>query len=164
MCGRHGTHCNICLGDGFHPSSCTTPAETNNMAGSAREPLDIRCAPAIRRGTGIQWSMSSQLIVLVRSGWTHDGHWIRQRAMEKHFKILLSPVCFFWLRSAFPVPGPGVCNETEYARYPQWQVAAMPCMVGRAHLTVIAMMKLLPGLDDECVDALLILFAAKMEI
>ena len=37
-------------------------------------------------------------------------------------------------------------------------------MVGRAHLTGIAMMKLPAGLDDECVDALLFLFAAKMEI
>ena len=32
-------HCNICLGDGCHPSSCTTPAETNHMVGSAREPV-----------------------------------------------------------------------------------------------------------------------------
>ena len=38
VCGRHGVHCHICLGDGFHPSSCTTPAETVQKAGSAREP------------------------------------------------------------------------------------------------------------------------------
>ena len=36
VCGRPGVHCNLCLGGGFHPSSCTTPAETNHMAGSAR--------------------------------------------------------------------------------------------------------------------------------
>ena len=40
----------------------------------------------------------------------------------------------------------------------------MPCMVGRHHLTGLAMMKLNAGLDDECVDALLILFAANVEI
>ena len=40
----------------------------------------------------------------------------------------------------------------------------MPCVVGRANLTDVAMMKLPAGLDDECVDTLLILFAAKMEI
>ena len=44
------------------------------------------------------------------------------------------------------------------------QVAAMPGMVGVAHLTGIAMMTLPAGLDDECVDALLILFTAKLEI
>ena len=52
----------------------------------------------------------------------------------------------------------------QYSRYPQWQVAAMPCMVGRVHSTGVAMMKFPAGLDDECVDALLILFAAKMEM
>ena len=44
----------------------------------------------------------------------------------------------------------------------QWQVAAMPCMVGRAHSTGIAMMTFPAGLDDECVGALLILFAANL--
>ena len=39
MCGKHGVHCNTSLGDGFHPSGCTTPAETPHMAGSAREPF-----------------------------------------------------------------------------------------------------------------------------
>ena len=43
-------------------------------------------------------------------------------------------------------------------------VAAMPCMAGHARSTGIAMMKLPAGPDDECVDALLILFAAKIEI
>ena len=37
-------------------------------------------------------------------------------------------------------------------------------MAGRAHLAGMAMMKLPAGLDDECVDELLILLAAKMEI
>ena len=41
---------------------------------------------------------------------------------------------------------------------------ALPCMVGCAKLTGISMMKLSVGLDDECVDALLILFAANMQI
>ena len=36
-------------------------------------------------------------------------------------------------------------------------------MVGRAQLTGIAMINLPAGLDDECVDALLMLFATKME-
>ena len=35
---------------------------------------------------GIQRSLSSLLLVLVRSGWTHDGHWIRQRAIETRSK------------------------------------------------------------------------------
>ena len=48
--------------------------------------------------------------------------------------------------------------------HPQSQVAAMSCTVGRAHSTGISMMKFPAGLDDECVDALLILFASKMEI
>ena len=43
-------------------------------------------------------------------------------------------------------------------------MAAMPFMVCRAHSTGIVMMKFLAGLDDESVDALLILFAAKMEV
>ena len=37
VCGMHDVHCNICLGDGFHPPSCSTPAETNHMEGSERE-------------------------------------------------------------------------------------------------------------------------------
>ena len=48
--------------------------------------FDILCAPATRGSTRIQWSLSSQLLVLVRSGWTHDDRWIRSRAMETHFK------------------------------------------------------------------------------
>ena len=33
-----GVQCNFFLGEGFHPSSYTRPAETNRMADSAREP------------------------------------------------------------------------------------------------------------------------------
>ena len=82
---------------------------------------------------------------LVRSGWTHDGHWIRQRAMETRFKYCdhqhVSSGCV--RRSAFP--GTGVCSE---ANTKVSSVAAMPCMVGRANSTGIAMMKFPAGLDD----------------
>ena len=37
-CRKHDVLCNICLDDGFYPFSCTTPAETDHMAGSPREP------------------------------------------------------------------------------------------------------------------------------
>ena len=86
VCGSNGVHCKFCLGDGFHPSSCSAPAETNHMAGSAREPTGHSMCISDTWRQGIQWSPSPQLFVLVRSGWTHDGHWIRQRAMGTHFK------------------------------------------------------------------------------
>ena len=40
----------------------------------------------IREGTRIQWGTSPQPPVSVRSGWKHNGHWIRQRVIETHFK------------------------------------------------------------------------------
>ena len=85
--------------------------------------------------------------------------------METHFKYCdhqyVSSGCV--RRSAFP--SPGVCSEANTGKVsPQWQVAAMFCMVGRHHSTGVAMMKFPAGLNDECADALLILFAATMEI
>ena len=32
MCGRHGVHCNICLGDDFHPSWCTAPVGAGRVS------------------------------------------------------------------------------------------------------------------------------------
>ena len=82
--------------------------------------------------------------------------------METHFKYCdhqyVSSGCV--RRSAFP--GPGVYSEAGTRCILSGK--RQQCMVGRAHSTGIAMMKFPAGLDDECVDALLILFAAKMEI
>ena len=83
MCGTHGVHSNICLGDDFNPSRCTAPAGAGRVAVSAWEPVRHSMCTS---GTGVQWSLSSQLLVLVRSGWTNDGDWIRQRVNETHFK------------------------------------------------------------------------------
>ena len=74
VCGRHGEHCNTCLGDDFHPSRCTTPSETK-MAGSAWEPVghSMCTSDAWRHRDSMEhepWRRG-----LVRSCWTHDGHW-----------------------------------------------------------------------------------------
>ena len=76
----------------------------------------------------MQWSTSPHTPVFVKSGWKHNGHWIRQRATETHFKYCEHQYVFYVLRPALRVPGTGLCTE-----YPQWQVAAVPCMVGWAH-------------------------------
>ena len=52
VCGRNDVHCNICLGDGFHPSSCTTPEKLNHMAGSAWE-FDVRGDSGIQCGSAV---------------------------------------------------------------------------------------------------------------
>ena len=68
---------------------------------------DILCAPATRGSTRIQWSLSSQLLVLVarRPLDSITGH-------GDTFQIWCSPF-FFWFRSAFRVSGPGVCCEAN---------------------------------------------------
>ena len=113
VCGRHGVHCNIFLGDDFHPSRCTTPSENNHMAGSAGEPIghSMCTSDAWRHRDSTEYEPLR--LVLVRSCWTHNEHWIQQGAMETHFKYCdhqyVSSGCV--RRSAFP--GPGVCSQAN---------------------------------------------------
>ena len=116
MCGKHGVTCNICLGDEFRPSRCTTPSETNHMAGSAWGPAghSTCTSDAWRHRDSVEhepWRLA-----LVISGVPHDGHWIRPRAMETHFKCCdhqaVSSGCV--RRSAFQRPD--VCSEENTRR------------------------------------------------
>ena len=63
-----------------------------------------------------------------------------------------------FLLVAFGVPRAQVlaCAVKPIREVSSMASAAMPCMVGRAHSTGIAMVKFHAGLDDWCVDALLI--------
>ena len=98
--------------------------------------------------------------VLVRSSWKHNGHWIRQRFIETHYKSndlqYVSTHCAFQsLASALkPIREVSSVTSSSHALH---GLQAGP-------LTGIAKMKLPAGLDDECVDALLILIAAKRHI
>ena len=123
---------------------------------------DIRCAPAMRGGTGIQWSASrgdlcesDQVGRTTATGFDNEP-W-------RHVSNIVSTSVF--LLVAFGAPrsqAPGVCREanTRGILSGKWQ----QCFAWRACSTGVAMMKFPAGLDDECADALLILFAAIMEI
>ena len=69
-------------------------------------------------------------------------------------------MCFFSLRSALHVPRPLASAVKPIREVSSVASGSDVLQVGRAHSTGITMMKLPAGLDDECVDALLILFAA----
>ena len=96
-------------------------------------------------------------------------HQDRRRMKSEHTTRTKGPrVCrpCMFLLFAFGVPRsrPMRLHRSQYARYPQSKVATMPRMAGSAHMTGIEMMKLPAGLDDECVDARLILCTANLQI
>ena len=106
VCGRHGVTCNICHVDDFHPSRCTTPSESNHVAGSAWEPEGhSMCTSDVWRDRD---SMEHEpwRLALGTSGCDARRPLDSTTSHGDTFQLLWSPRCVFWLRSAFRVPKP----------------------------------------------------------
>ena len=72
----YGVLCHVCLGDGYHTSSCTTPARTNHMAGSAREPerQSICTSDTWRHRDSTEPELATSCLPPLRLGGAHDAH------------------------------------------------------------------------------------------
>ena len=162
VCIKQGVQCNMCLGEG-HPSSCTTPAETNHMAGSEREPIGHSMSTSDTR-----WHKDSTEPALATSRVSQIKLDARrpQDSATSHGDISNIVITSMLLLVAFGVQfsRPWRLQRSQYVKYPQWQMTAMPCKVASDQLIGVSLMKLPAGLDDERVDAFLILFSATREI
>ena len=72
----YGVLCHVCLGDGYHTSSCTTPARTNHMAGSAREPerQSICTSDTWKHRDSTEPELATSCLPPLRLGGAHDAH------------------------------------------------------------------------------------------
>ena len=76
-------HCNICLGDDFHPSPGTAPAGAGRVAGSAWEPIGLSLCKSVawRDKESMEHQLANSCVRQIRLDagavsdllWQHEG-------------------------------------------------------------------------------------------